>query len=167
MPLPQTTSSTQAPLVHVEPLAQLPQLPPQPSEPQVLPLQLLVQHAPATQVPVPQVQSEQLVQVSPAVLSQVPLPQVDDVTQLPPWQMLPEAHCEHTPPQPSSPHFPGGQLGVQHCPETQLPPGQAQSSVQLSQSSVASHVPLPQETCPMHLPSAHSSPVGQPLQLSA
>jgi hypothetical protein len=146
LPLPHTRSSTQLPFVHVEPLAQLPHTPPQPSEPQLLPVQLLVQHCPETQLPLAQAQSVQFAQVSPAAMSQVLLPQVEDATQVPPWQMLPVAHCEHTPPQPSSPHLPVGQLGVQHVPPTHTPPLQPQSNAQLSQLSVGSQTLLPQET---------------------
>ena len=40
----------QAPLLHVWPVEQLPQLPPQPSSPHILPVQLGVQHVPLTQV---------------------------------------------------------------------------------------------------------------------
>ena len=87
VPLPQTRSSTQLPPVHVEPLVQLPHTPPQPSDPQLLPAQFLVQQAPATQVPlkelVAQLDSAQFAQVSPAASSQLPLPQVVEVTQAP------------------------------------------------------------------------------------
>jgi hypothetical protein len=55
------------------PDAQLPQTPPQPSSPQLLPLQLGVQHCPTTHVPPLQVQSlGQLSQLS--VGSQLPSP---------------------------------------------------------------------------------------------
>ncbi len=145
LPLPHTKSSTQLPLVHVEPLAQLPHTPPQPSEPQLLPAQFLVQHVPDTQLPLVHAQSAQFAQVSPAAASQVPLPQVVEATQAPLWQMLPVAHWEQTPPQPSSPHLPEGQLGVQHAPPRHTPPSQLQSRVQLSQSSVGSQTLLPQE----------------------
>jgi hypothetical protein len=40
----------QAPLLHVWPVEQFPQLPPQPSSPHILPVQLGVQHVPLTQV---------------------------------------------------------------------------------------------------------------------
>jgi hypothetical protein len=160
--LPQTTSCTHCPLWQEYPLWHDPQEPPQPSEPQVLPLHCLVQHCALTQVPDEHAQSVQFAHVSPAAASHVAFPHVLDETQLPFWQIVPEAQEPHTPPQPSSPQALPLQLGVQHWALTQVPPLHAQSSGQLSHDSLASHVPSPQDACDAHLPLMQTCPLGHP-----
>jgi hypothetical protein len=136
-------SVTQDPLLQVWPLAQLPQLPPQPSEPHCLPVHAEVQHLPATQLPDAQAQSEQLLQSSPSAALQLPSPQVVDVTQEPLVQIWPGGQVPQVDEQPSSPQVLLLHVGVQQAPPMQLPPVHAQSSAQLSQVSPVSQLPLP------------------------
>ena len=138
------------------PLAQLPQLPPQPSEPHSLPEHDAVQHEPPTQLPVPQPQSMQLAQVSPPAASHTESPQPAESMQLPAEQILPDGQLPQLPAQPSSPQVLPEQAGVQQLPPTQVPLVQPQSKGQLSHDSPESQLPLPHWAWVMHLLSAHS-----------
>lgn len=159
--LPHAMSGRHWPFVQLWPTGQLPQLPPQPSEPHVLPLQDAEQHAPPKQLPESQTQSMQVEQVSPAAGLHTSSPQSGAGTQAPLSHMLKTAQDPQLPRQPSSPQVFPSHDAEQQLPAMQaLPFAQPQSSGQLSQVSPVSHVELPQPACVMHLFSAQSLPLG-------
>jgi hypothetical protein len=106
VPLPHDAICLQFPLSQMKPLphpAALPQTPPQPSSPHVLPVQSGMQHAASTHFsPVLQAQSPgHDSQVSPG--SHVMLPQKACFKHFPDWHFSPEGHAPHcrVSPQPS------------------------------------------------------------------
>jgi len=127
---------TQSPPLQVRPDPHSPQLPPHPSGPHSLPVQLGVQHVPLLEHTAPELQGQswgQLLQFSPEV--QTPLPHT--AAQTPPWQVNPTPQMPQLPWQPSSPHALLVQFGMQQVPLARqvAPDAHVQSEGQFAQVS--------------------------------
>lgn len=167
--LPHTLSSTQAPALHELPDPQVPQLPPQPSDPHCFPAQSGVQHAEPKQLLPPghaQSAAHEL-QFSPLLDSHWPLPQFGAAMQLPLSHCAPAPQLPQLPPQPSGPQSLPEHCGLQHTAFRHAPPPQSQSVGQLSQFSLGSHCVSPQLAWTWHTLPTHAEPDAQPPQSRA